>query len=103
MTDRNVIEKLVEQELREANKKYPLFHSSHEAFGVLMEEIDELSDDVIDIKVKLDEMWNYVREDVNIYGKAWQIHRIAISAVQEAIQVAAMFEKIKMSNLTEEE
>ena len=36
------IEELVNQELAEANKQHPLFHSWHEAYAVVLEEIDEL-------------------------------------------------------------
>lgn len=33
MTDRKIIEELVQQELKEANEKHPLFHSPHEAYA----------------------------------------------------------------------
>ncbi len=33
--------KLVEKELESANRKFPLFNSSHEAYAVIKEELDE--------------------------------------------------------------
>ena len=40
------IEYLVSEELTRANKKNPLFHSDHEAFGVIDEEVREVIDEV---------------------------------------------------------
>ena len=37
--------KLVKEELKSANGKFPLFNSSHEGYAVIKEELDELWDD----------------------------------------------------------
>jgi NTP pyrophosphatase (non-canonical NTP hydrolase) len=58
--------KLVLDEIARSVEKYGEFHSPHEAYGVLCEELDELFDE---IRAK------------NAYGK---------EAVEEAAQVAAM-------------
>lgn len=39
------IEYLVSEELTRANKKNPLFHSDHEAYGVIDEEAKEMMDE----------------------------------------------------------
>lgn len=46
MTELSDIQKLVDKELEEANKKYPLFHSDHEAYAVIKEEIEECEEDI---------------------------------------------------------
>ena len=99
MTDRKEIEKLIEQELKEANEKYPLFHSPHEAYAVLKEECDELYDDYNTIDDKLDDMWTRIRYDANTADKVGKIYNFAINAACEAIQIAAVCKKIKQSGI----
>lgn len=99
MTERGRIEELVVQELDEANNKYPLFHSPHEAYAVLREEAEELEYEIEQIKVALKYMWVDIKNDIGIEGKADRIYAHAIHAAQEARQVAAMCEKIKQSEL----
>ncbi|MDD3906508.1 MAG: hypothetical protein PHS46_08330 [Candidatus Omnitrophica bacterium] len=66
----------VVSELRSANRKYPLFNSSHEAMGVILEEWEELKDEI---------KANRVTE--NGYS----------TAEEEAIQLAAMAIKFILS------
>ena len=99
MIERERIYKLVEQELDEANEKYPLFHSPHEAYAVLKEEVDELQYEIEKIKSGTDYLWTAVKNDRDIESYADRIFAYAVMTVQEAIQVAAMCEKIKQSNL----
>lgn len=103
MIERERIEELVVQELDEANEKYPLFHSPHEAYAVIKEEVDELTYEVkVLIDWEINNMWREVKSDRSIEDIAKSIYNHAIFAAQEAIQVAAMAEKIKQSNLYEE-
>lgn len=99
MIKRERIYELVAQELKEANEKYPLFRNPHEAFAVLLEEVEEMGDDVCVITDHMRAMWKCVKDDNEIEYWAERIHRQAIYAIQELIQVAAMCEKIKQSNL----
>ena len=41
-----MIEKLINDELRAANKKFPLFSSWHEAYAVILEEVEEAGEEV---------------------------------------------------------
>lgn len=101
MTDRTKIEKLVQHELAEANKLHPMFHSPHEAFGVLFEEVKEHEKEKKKIDFAMEILVEEMMEDENITETCKCIKRYAISAVQEAIQVAAMCQKALDSNLYE--
>lgn len=103
MTEQGRIEELVVQELDEANKKYSLFHSPHEAYAVLKEEVDKVEYEVEHMKASMKLLWVEVRKDKNIEKRANEIYKHAIYTAQEAIQVAAMCLKIKKSKLYEEE
>lgn len=102
MTDRKEIEKLIDIELKEANEKYPLFHTPHEAYAVLLEEVEELEYDMEVIKEYMVSMWNNVKNDCDISAFKDRIEFYAIGVIQEAIQVAAMCKKIEMSKLYDE-
>ena len=74
MTELSKIQELVDEELKEANEKYPLFHSYHEAYK-----------EWEDIK----------RDEVNKSSFAF-IKYHALNAAAEAIQIAAMCDKERM-------
>lgn len=46
MVNADIALDLVRQELMRAIEKHPVFNSSHEGYGVLLEEVDELWDEV---------------------------------------------------------
>ena len=102
MIEREKIYELVGEELKDANKKYPLFHSPHEAYAVLKEEVEEAQYDLKRIEEKLDNMWARVRNDLSIENNADSIYAHAVNGIRELIQVCAMAEKIKQSELYEE-
>lgn len=56
-------------ELEQAQSKFPAFHSAHEGWAVIKEELDEL--------------WEVVRENQSLPGRDDRLRK-------EAIQVAAM-------------
>lgn len=61
-----VLEKLIENELKAVNKKFPPFASRHEAYGVLKEEMEELFTEIEDIKIGiLDDYWELCRKFKN--------------------------------------
>lgn len=93
MTNNKIIHTLIEEELAEANKEHPLFHSPHEAYGVIKEEVEELHEELVACEGLLQELWGCVREDCGSEFTLKQLKSHAIYAVQEAIQVAAMAQK----------
>jgi len=53
MHDDNIYEffDLIEKELHRSNSTFPLFHSPHEGYAVIKEELDELWDEIKSIKI----------------------------------------------------
>lgn len=93
MTDTNKIKELIKQELIEANKIHPQFHSPHEAYAVILEEIEECQDEMESIEMYARGMWLSVKEDEEIKAELMQMENSAIYLIAEAIQVAAMCRK----------
>ena len=72
------------------------FHSSHEAYSVIKEELCEAKEEIDILEDKLDmEFWRGVRCDSDIICRynAKIIKEKAINAASECIQIAAMAEK----------
>ena len=93
MTGVNEINRLVKKELEEANKQHPMFHSNHEAYAVILEEVEETEQALIYLKENLKEFWHKVRNDSDTKVEIAMIRVHAIEVVQEAVQVAAMCDK----------
>lgn len=89
------IERLAEKELKAANKIHPPFASQHEAFAVIVEEIEELCDESNKLQTIQSQMWKRVRADESMEIHLDDAERCAIAAAQEAIQVAAMCKKAR--------
>lgn len=91
------VEALVQKELDAANKKFPLFHSAHEGYAVLLEETEELDGDNASIKYDMLCLWNTVKSNNTEAALKTVSHTYerAVNAAIEAIQVAAMCEKFK--------
>lgn len=89
---------LVSIELAESNKAYGLFHSLHEGYAVLREEVEEASEALNLVKVSLDATWLGCRNS----NPRWvaitvpDIEREALQLASEALQTAAMARKLRM-------
>lgn len=89
------VELLVQKELESANKKFPMFHSDHEGYAVLKEEVEEAETDLIRIKDQIASIWRFTKKNLNKpkESAAESIKESAIELAVEAIQVAAMAQK----------
>ena len=80
------------------------FHTAHEGYAVLKEEIEELAEEADEIITRLATLWVGTR--LNKRDEALEIaddiHDTALAAAYEAIQVAAMAEKYLQCLGTEE-
>lgn len=89
----NDIHHLVEKELAAANERFPQFHSAHEGYAVILEEMDELQDAVYGAKIELDCVWIRIKRNRTVAPNVKEVMGSAINAACEAIQVAAMCRK----------
>lgn len=96
-----ILKKLIENELREANNKFPEFQSRHEAYGVLKEELDDIGTGI------LIDYWQHCRNDkYNKYGNKDTnnlldcLEAAVNCAMKELIQVGAMIQKAKFLEKT---
>ena len=103
---RTLVEALIKGELKRANKKFPLFHSDHEAVAIIEEEICEASDDGANLKFGFDDFKDLVFNDRSVSDMRNSIdciERFARELACESIQIAAMAQKWKMSHITQDE
>lgn len=87
----NDVRALVDKELAAANERFPQFHSQHEGYAVIVEEVEECDEALQFLKQNLKEEWASIRADKKadmtwVFPFAWKL-------ACEAIQVAAMCRK----------
>ena len=103
---KNAVPQLVQHELEfSKNQHEERFHSLHEAESVIREELEELEEDVQDCRQCFENLHASTRQD-DMYGaivNANHIASFAIYAAYEAIQLAAMCEKLLETNAEEHE
>lgn len=92
-TLRNEVDQIVPRELELANKKFPQFHSAHEGWAVILEEVTEAEVEMETIRGNIDGMFDLVRNNVDAKWVAEKMEYAAINLACEAIQVAAMCRK----------
>ena len=84
----------IEAEEDEAIRAHGLFHSDHEAWAVLKEEVEELCECLDDENaryLKIDRLWDKVRREKKIGNDdVKEIFYWAKSCAEEAVQVMAM-------------
>ena len=96
MTD-ITISQLIHEELSSALIKYPLFHSEHEAYAIIKEEIEEAESDLKDIKSDLEMIWFDTRANYNPSSFYKDIRKYAVNLIKESAQIAAMCDKHEKS------
>ena len=89
----NDVRVLVGKELAAANERFPQFHSAHEGYAVIKEEVDELKEYTDLINNRMIYLWARVRFNNSCEELVSRIYDDAINAACEAIQVAAMCKK----------
>lgn len=91
---KTIITELANMELKEANRKHGGFHSAHEGYAVLLEEVDEAKHDLDRIGSHMLFIWKDVMENDSVSFNARTIKDHAINLAAEAVQVAAMADKL---------
>ena len=88
---------LVGEELEAANAIYPPFHSMHEGYAVILEEVEEAKEELETLERRLERIWLYSKRNRFDLAKdtIFCIEGDAIQLAAEAIQVAAMARKFQ--------
>lgn len=89
----NQVHELVKVEFAAANERFPQFHSSHEGWAVIQEEIEECGDELTAIFEAQKEAWEEIRADKKPNVNIAFVYGHAINLACEAIQEAAMCKK----------
>lgn len=89
------VRELVATELAAANRKHPPFHSQHEGYAVILEEMQETEEAIRLAKIDLEIAWRNIRDDIGAEVEISGLKDRAIQVACEAIQVAAMCEKFR--------
>ena len=85
---------LIAEELAAANEKNPAFHSPHEGYAVLLEEVEEAGEALENINAAMKMMWSHIKHDSpKAFEWAKRVEQNALLLAAEAIQVAAMAQK----------
>ena len=90
----NQVRDLVKIELAAANERFPQFHSAHEGYAVIREELEETEEKVEMSKKYLKFLWDSIRMNGKTKWAVEYMKELSINAACEAIQVAAMAQKI---------
>lgn len=91
------VEELTRDELKRANKEFPMFHSRHEGWGVISEEIFEVEEEFEHVDLNASTLKVFIFRDFdseNLCREASNLKEHAIYAAAELIQVAAMCQKM---------
>lgn len=81
------------EELDRANGLWPNFHSPHEAYGVLKEEVEEAKFDMDCVVSYLDNVWKSIKLNSMSGEELEALRNYAIMCAAECVQVVAMCQK----------
>ena len=82
-------------EKQDANRVFPLFHSMHEGYAVLLEEVEEARESLNLAEGSLSMLWAHIRDNnaARALEFAGRVREHALDLAVEAVQVAAMAQK----------
>lgn len=87
---------LMAEELQAANEANPPFHSLHEGWAVLHEEVEETREALIKMGLAEKNLWEAIRNNypASTHYEVLRVMEHAYQTAAEAIQVAAMAQKL---------
>ena len=88
------IDQAVCYELQNIVKEYgPTYHSTHEGYAVLKEEVEEAAEDMKQIEQKLEHLWETIKINFPVDDELTRLKAVAVSLAGEAVQCAAVLER----------
>lgn len=87
------VKALVYKELESANERFQQFHSEHEGYAIIQEEVEELGEESDSIEMATEQLWHRIRDGIPTAQHVALVEQYAEAAACEAIQVAAMARK----------
>jgi len=93
-----LVNELIQTEYKNACEKFgEKYHSLHEGYAVLLEEVEEASEDMTRIKYSLEDFWKWIKQDTKINPKDIDIviEEYLEYCISELSQVGAVLMKIK--------
>lgn len=100
-----LVNDLIQAEYKNACEKFgDKFYSLHEGYAVLLEEVEEASEDMTRIKYSLEDFWKWIKQDTKINPKDIDIviEEYLEYCISELAQVGAVLMKIKNTLEVEE-
>lgn len=90
------IKKLSETETAWAIRNHGYYHSLHEGYGVLVEEMDETNSEAGELWISIQNFWESIKQDdpESAIEYAEEARELAIRAAAEMVQVSAVLQKI---------
>lgn len=93
-----LVNELIQAEYKNACKDWgDKYHSLHEGYAVLLEEVEEVNEDMIRIRFSLEDFWKWIKQDTKINPKDIDIviEEYLKYCISELAQVGAVLMKIK--------
>ena len=87
------VQALFDKELKKANKNNPQFHSAHEGYAVLLEEVEEVKEVLDGLDCYTGYIWDAVKNGGCLSNSLEWTKKYASLLIREAIQVGAMCDK----------
>ena len=72
-----------------------VYASNHEAYAVLLEEVEEAAEEVECIKIWMDAVWKAIKGNQDLGSGISRIKEHALDLAKEAVQVAAVCERFQ--------
>lgn len=93
-----LVQELIQAEYKNACDNFgEKYHSLHEGYAVLLEEVEEANEDMTRIKYSLEDFWKWIKQDTKINPKDIDIviEEYLKYCISELAQVGAVLMKIK--------
>lgn len=90
---RKSISQLANEELERANRKFSPFHSAHEGYATIKEEIEEAADESQRVHENFEQLWESIKANKPSRSSALLLQCYVEAQAAELIQVAAMAQK----------